>query len=70
MNRRNCMSMSVATALLAATGLSLTPALHAQNPADADAMYDGFLKAYLTTVDSNNALCKSHTQVEMTLYGP
>ena len=46
----------MATALLAAAGMCCAPVANAQpSPANADAMYNGYLSAYLVTVDSTHA---------------
>lgn len=47
MSTKNCISTSMATALLIATGLSFTPTAKAQNVANADSMYNGYLNTYL-----------------------
>ena len=47
---------SVASALLVAAGICSSPMANAQaSPANADAMYNGFLNAYLVTVDSTHS---------------
>ncbi len=55
MINKKYVSTSIASALLAIACLNFTPGLHAQNTTNADAMYDGFLKAYLVTLDSKEA---------------
>ncbi len=47
MKKQNHILTRTAAALLITTGLSLTPTLHAQNTANADAMYNGYLNTYL-----------------------
>ncbi len=56
MKRQNWLLKSMATALLAAAGMCCAPVANAQpSPANADAMYNGYLSAYLVTVDSTHA---------------
>ncbi len=55
MKRNISVLTSLAAALIVATGLNFGPTAIAQNPANADAMYDGYLKAYLITVDGTHA---------------
>ena len=45
----------MASALLVAAGIGFTPVVNAQSVANTDAMYNGYLNAYLVTVDSTHA---------------
>jgi hypothetical protein len=55
MKNHVCLLKRTAMVLLAVFAFCLTALTKAQDPANADAMYNGFLNAYLVTVDSTHA---------------